>query len=124
MGVRFSEIESKSLQLGNCRFEQGSINVPAGVTVKGGTILKRAGERKFAIASKGDTFVGVVPFDMTNHAKTPANLGFRAIIAGRVRRDMLNVDGVATITSAQADSLRDFCGIIAVDSTDISRVSP
>jgi len=124
MGVTFSTIESRELQLGGCEFEQGVIALGAGVTVKAGTVLKRADERKFAIAEADDIFIAVVPFDMTNTAAGDANLGFRAIISGRVRRDMLTINGASPISSAQADNLRANGNIIAVETTDISRVNP
>lgn len=124
-GVNFSVIESKSLQLGNNKFEQGTLSVAAGTTIKAGTILMRGGERQFAIAAdEDDVPVGIVPFDMKNESTATVNLGFRAIIGGEVRKDMLNLNGDASITSAIVDSLRDHCGIIAVDTTDVSRVSP
>jgi len=124
MGVEFRTIVSKELQLGGCEFEQGTIGVNAGETIKGGTILKRADDRKFAVAEAGDAFIAVVPFDMKNTGSTAVNLGFRAIISGRVRRDMLNINGAAPISSAQADNLRANGNIIAVETTDISRVNP
>jgi len=123
-GVNFSIIESKALQLGNNKFEQGTISVSPNTTVKAGTILKRNGEKKFAIATSADTPVAIVPFDMENESAATVNLGFRAITGGDVRKDMLNLNGSTTITSAIVDSLRDHCGITAVDSTDVSRVSP
>ena len=122
-GVNFSVIESKSLQLGNNKFEQGTLSVAAKTTIKEGTILKRDGERRFATAAAGDVPVAIVPFDMENTSDTTVNLGFRAIIGGEVRRDMLRLNG-QPITGIFADILRDRCGIIAVDTTDVSRVNP
>lgn len=121
-GVNFSVIESKSLQLGDNLFEQGKIAVAPNTAVKAGTLLKRDGDRKFAIATSVDTPVAVIPFDMENESDVAVNLGFRALIGGQVRRDMLNLNGNA-LTSQQADSLRDY-GIIVVDTTDVSRVNP
>ena len=123
-GVNFHTIVSQELQLGGCEFEQGRISLGGGATVKAGTILKRADDRKFAVAEEGDAFIAVVPFDMTNTDSADATLGFRAIISGRVRRDMLNIDGATAITSAQADNLRANGNIIAVETADISRVRP
>jgi len=123
-GVNFSVIERKSLQLGNNKFEQGTISVAANTTVKAGTILKRDGEKRFAIAAAEDTPVAIIPFDMENESASTVNLGFRAITGGDVRKDMLNLNGSTSITSAIVDSLRDHCGITAVDSTDVSRVNP
>lgn len=124
MGVKFSAIVSRELQLGGCEFEQGAIAVPAGATVSAGTVLKRDGERRFAEAEAGDAFIAVVPFDMTNNGAATASLGFRAIVSGRVRRDMLSVGGASPITSAQADNLRANGNIIAVETADISRANP
>jgi hypothetical protein len=118
-GVNFDTIESKSLQLGDNKFEQGTMPVAAGATVKAGTLLKRSGERKFAKAESGDTAIAVVPFDMENASTTALDFGFRAIIGGMVRKDMLNLNG-DPITSAQADSLRDY-GIVVVETHDVSR---
>jgi hypothetical protein len=121
-GVNFSVIESKALQLGNNKFEQGTISVAANTAIKGGTILKRSGEKKFAIATASDTPVGIVPFNLENESDVTVNLGFRALISGEVRKDMVNLNGSVPITSAVIDSLRSHCGIIAVDTTDVSRL--
>jgi hypothetical protein len=140
-GVTFDTIVNRALQLGNGKFEQGTITVAAGATVKAGTILKRDGDR-FAVATDtlpdpgdpadgggwetpptpGDIPVAVMPFDLRNGTMEPLDMGFRALIGGSVRRDLLNLDG-EPITNAQADALRDF-GIIAVATTDVSRVNP
>ncbi|MDR3191579.1 MAG: hypothetical protein LBT87_00775 [Treponema sp.] len=63
-----------------------------------------------------------MPFDLANEGTAPADMGFRALIGGSVRRDLLNLDG-EPITNAQADALRNF-GIVAVASNDVSRVNP
>ena len=121
-GITFSVIESKALQLGDNLFEQGSIAVAANTEVKAGTLLKRDGDRKFAIATASDTPLAIVPFDMKNTSASTVNLGFRALIGGLVRMDMLNLSGAA-LTSAQADNLRRY-GIVAVDTTNLARVHP
>jgi|GEM_PF-1367529 len=120
--VTFSIIESKALQLGHNVFEQCSVAVAAQTKIKAGTLLKRDGDKKFAVATASDTPIAIVPFDMTNTSATTVNLGFRALIGGLVRKDMLNLNGEA-LTSAHVDGLRDY-GIIAVDTTDMSRVHP
>ena len=122
-GVSFDTIINKALQMGDGKFEQGTINVAAGATVKAGTVLKRGVGKKFVKATGGDTvLIAVVPFDLTNTSNASADLGFRALIGGSVRMAALNFDGAA-ITDAQGDTLRDY-GIIAVSSTDMSRVNP
>ncbi|MDR1586944.1 MAG: hypothetical protein LBS57_05765 [Treponema sp.] len=140
-GVTFDTIVNKALQLGGGKFEQGTITVAEGAAVTAGTILKRDGT-KFAIAtdtppnpgvpadgggwatppSPGDIPVAVMPFDLKNEGAGSADMGFRALIGGSVRRDLLNLNG-EPITNAQADVLRNY-GIIAVASNDVSRVDP
>jgi hypothetical protein len=140
-GVTFDTIVNRALQLGGGKFEQGTITLAAGATVKAGTILKRDGA-KFAVAtdtppnpgapadgggwatppSPGDIPVAVMPFDITNGGAASADMGFRALIGGSVRRDLLNLGG-DPITDAQADALRNY-GIIAAASNDVSRVNP
>jgi len=120
--VSFSVIESKALQLGDNLFEQGSIAVAANTEVKAGTLLKRDGDKKFAIATASDTPIAIVPFDMKNTSASTVNLGFRALIGGLARKDMLNLNGAA-LTSTQADNLRRY-GIVAVDTTNLARVHP
>ncbi|GHV90455.1 hypothetical protein AGMMS50268_09580 [Spirochaetia bacterium] len=140
-GVTFDTIVNKTLQLGGGKFEQGTITVAAGATIACGTLLKRSGN-KFAVAqdippnpgtpgedggwdtppSPGDIPLAIMPFDLKNESNAAADMGFRALIGGSVRKDMLNIGGAA-ITSAHADSLRNY-GIIAVHSTDVSRVDP
>jgi hypothetical protein len=122
-GVTFDTIVNKALQLGGGKFEQGTISLAEGDTVKAGTILRRATDKKFEPASPDDTaLIAVVPFDITYSGQDRADMGFRALIGGQVRRDMLNISGEA-ITDAHADALRDY-GIIAVASNDVSRVNP
>ncbi|MDR0785572.1 MAG: hypothetical protein LBE74_06800 [Treponema sp.] len=121
-GVRFDTVTgNKVVGIGDNRFEQGTITLAAGADVAAGTALKRAGA-KFAPAEDGDTFVAVMPFDLKNDGEASADLGFRAIVGGDVRKDALTVGG-APITAAQADALRGY-GIFAVPVTDLSRVNP
>jgi hypothetical protein len=140
-GVTFDTIINRALQLGNGKFEQGTITVAAGAIIEAGTILKRDGA-KFTIATDtppdpgnpadgggwatpptpGDIPIAVMPFDLKNEGAEPADMGFRALIGGSVRRDLLNLNG-EPITNDQADALRNF-GIIAVATTDVSRVNP
>jgi hypothetical protein len=137
-GVTFDEITSVSLQQGDNQFEQGVITLGSGAAVSAGTILKRAENGKFEIAadtlpdpgtpaegggwaappSPGDIPVAVMPFDLKNEKSAQADMGFRALIGGKVRRDLLNLNG-GPITDDQADALRNY-GIIAVKTTDLS----
>jgi hypothetical protein len=137
-GVKFDTITSVALQLGDNQFEQGIINVAANTTIKGGTILKRGTSGKFEVAtntppdpgnpaagggwttppSPGDILIAVMPFDLENDKSTAADMGFRALIGGSVRRDQVNLNG-SPIDDTQVDALRNY-GIIAVKTTDIS----
>jgi hypothetical protein len=56
--------------------------------------------------------------EIKNTAAAPAEIPFRAMIAGRVRFDLLSVNG-GEITDAQADMIRRY-GIIPKKVTDIS----
>ena len=124
------KVENKSLMQGNNEFETGVLTVPAGGTVPAGAFLKREANGKFAaIASTEpadpeepwnfDKPVAVNPVETRNLPAAPADVPFRAMIAGKVRFDMLSVGG-QPITDAQADLLRQYAGIIAKKVTDLS----
>jgi hypothetical protein len=119
--VEFDTITSTSLRQGNNEYEQGVINIGADATVKAGTLLARDGD-KFSIAEAAADIIAVVPDDLTNSSNVAADIGFRALIGGSVRGDLINFNG-DPITKAEADCLRDY-GIIVVNSTDLSRVNP
>jgi hypothetical protein len=60
-----------------------------------------------------------MPFDITNSKEAAADFGFRALVQGRVRLDMLRING-QPITAEQRDMLRGI-GILAVKVTDLSK---
>jgi hypothetical protein len=146
MGVKTENVSNRTLLLGDNYFESGSMTVGAGVTVKAGTVLKREADGKFAPAENtgatpgshgtpaagggwdtepadsipGDVPIAVVAFDITNERNAPADVGFRALIGGRARSDMLTLGG-APLTPAQRDALR-ACGIIPLSVKDLSRL--
>jgi hypothetical protein len=131
--------ENKSLFLGNNEYETGLLTVPAGATIPAGALLKRV-DNKFAPVINtspvqinvgdssainvpipgvpADVPVAVNPVELKNPGSTPADIPFRALISGKVRADMLSVNGQA-ITAAQADMLRVY-GIIPRRVNDIS----
>lgn len=136
-------VENKALFMGDQEFEQGLLIVPANTTIPTGALLKRSGEGKFAqvintapveitadvnneeesIPIPGvptDIPVAVNPFPVQNTTAAPADIPFRAMISGKVRRDMLSVAG-NQITDAQSDMLRAY-GIIAKTVYNLSRL--
>ena len=137
--VKITVNENKSLFLGNNEYETGVLTVPANGKVAAGALLKRDGG-KFApvtatgatpgvpadgggwttLPSPGDIPVAVNPVEIKNNTPAPVDIPFRALISGRVRRDMLSINGQA-ITDDQADMLRSY-GIIPKKVTDISWV--
>jgi hypothetical protein len=129
--VKFDTIAEKQVAIGNNKYETGTINMTAGQTIKAGQMLSRLGDdsMKWVLATtasmaQGHNGAGVMPFDLTNEGSATANIPFRALVGGDVRKDMLIVNGgPAGIYSSLLDYLRDY-GIVAVDMTDMSRASP
>ena len=119
MGMSITNHENKTLVLGSNFYETGVIAIAAGVEIAAGTLLKRA-SGKFAKAASTDTPVAVMPLALKNTGAASADIGFRALVCGMVRRDMLNLSGAA-LTDAQCDALRGY-GIVPVKVTDISQL--
>jgi hypothetical protein len=140
--IKTRDVENKIFLLGNNEYEGGVLTVPAGGTVPVGALLKRV-EGKFVpvtdtspvkinVADEGtaknvpvpgvpaEIPVAVNPVDIENPGSSPADIPFRALVGGRVRRDMLSIAG-NPITDDQADMLRSY-GIIPKKVTDISWV--
>jgi hypothetical protein len=131
--------------LGDDYYESGVITIVAGATIAAGTVLKRNTDGKFAPVVNTDTTPGtpgtpsadggwtteptdpipgdvpaaVMPFDITNKKDAQADFGFRALVQGRVRLDMLRINGLP-ITAEQRDMLRQ-TGILPVKITDLSQ---
>jgi hypothetical protein len=137
--IKVHHPESKGLFLGSNEFETGVLTVPANTTIPGGALLKRADDKfapvldtspaQIAVDINGDPGtipgnpidipVAVNPAEIKNTAAAPADIPFRALVSGKVRQDMLSVDG-QPVTMAQADMLRMY-GIIPRHLNDISR---
>jgi hypothetical protein len=144
--MEVKNVSNKVLALGDNEFESGVINVSGGATIAKGTVLKRNADGKFApVVSTtptpgthgvpadgggwateptdpvpGDLLIAVMPFDIKNEKAAAADMGFRALVGGRVRADMLRIAG-NPLTPAQFDALRDY-GIIAVKVTNVSEL--
>jgi hypothetical protein len=119
-GIQTEVIESAVVALGNNEHESGVINVPANSILKKGTVLKRSGEAFAPLTDiEKETPVAVNPFDIENKGSAAANMALRAIISGKVRADLLLIDGAAT-TAAQNDLIRDKTTIVPIKVNDIS----
>jgi len=116
------KVENKSLFQGDCEFETGILTVPAGTTVAAGAFLKRNANGKFSTVTDtgNQTPCAINPVETKNTGTAEADIPFRALTAGRVRQDMLSVNG-EPITDAEADMIRIY-GIRPKKVTDLSWV--
>jgi len=116
------KIENKSLLQGDNEFETGIINVAAGAVIPAGAFLQRASNGKFAVVTdtEEETPCAVNPVEIKNTGTAAADIPIRALVAGRVRQDMLSVNGEA-ISDAEADMIRVY-GIRPKKVTDLSWV--
>jgi hypothetical protein len=145
-GIKIENVTNRVVLLGDNCFESGAVNIAAGETVAEGTVLKRNADGRFAPVVNteavpgthgtpasgggwdeeptdpvpGDVPAAVMPFGITNDKAAAADLGFRALVQGRVRRDMLRING-RPITDAESDMLR-AVGILPVKVTDLSQL--
>jgi len=120
-GVKTENVTNKVVMLGDNNFVSGKITIGAGVTLAAGTVLKRAGTDTitFAPATTADEYAAVNPFDIENTTAEAKVCGFRPIMDGRVRQDMVKVNG-AELTAADIDKLRKV-GILPIRVTDLSQ---
>jgi hypothetical protein len=143
--IKSHTVTNKALFLGDNEFETGLLTVPAETTVPVGALLKRAGDKFAPVVDTdttpgtpgtpsngggwtaeptdpipGDVPVAVNPVEIKNSGGSPADIPFRALVAGKVRADMLSVNG-QPITEAQSDMLRAY-GILPRKVTDIYRL--
>jgi hypothetical protein len=142
--MKIENVVSRVVMLGGNRFESGIINIAAGAKVTAGTVLKRVAGNTFSpvVSTEttpgthgvpaagggwateptdpipGDVPAAVMPFDIINDKGADGNFGFRAMVEGRVRADMLRIAGNAT-TPEQNDMLRNV-GILPTKVTDLS----
>lgn len=100
-------VVNKSLMQGDNEFETGVLTVGAGEIVPAGALLQRGSDGKFTPVTdtEEETPCAVNPVEIKNPGAVAADIPFRAMTAGRVRQDMLSVDG-DPITDAQADMIR------------------
>jgi hypothetical protein len=145
-GMKVENVNNRVVMLGDEHFEGGVITIPAGATIAAGTVLKRDADGKFAPVTNtaptpgthgtpaagggwdteptdpipGDVPTAVMPFDITSGKTVDADFGFRALVAGRVRADMLRING-NPLSAEQKDLLREV-GILPVKVTDLSHL--
>lgn len=120
-GVKVENVTNRVVMLGDNNFQSGKISLAGGATLAAGTVLKRSGSDTitFAVATASDEFAAVNPFDLDNPGTETKVLGFRPILDGRVRQDMVKVNG-AELTAADIDKLRKV-GILPMKVTDLSQ---
>jgi hypothetical protein len=139
--IKSHTVTNKALFLGDNEYETGLLTVSAGGTVPAGALLKRVNGKFSPVVNTspveinvGDTGtknvpipgvpadipVAVNPVEIKNPGGAAVDIPFRALVAGKVRADMLSVNG-QPVTEAQSDMLRSY-GILPRKVTDISRL--
>jgi hypothetical protein len=119
-GMKVENVSSRVLMLGGNNFSSGKITLAAGTTLVAGAVLKRgAGANEFTVAAAADEYTAVNPFEIKNDTSNSKVFGFRVLMDGRVREDMLRV-GANAVTVADIDKLRKV-GILPVKVTDLSQ---
>jgi hypothetical protein len=120
--MQTTTVENKALLLGNNHFETGLINLGAGDEIKEGAFLLRSSGHTFEVVTDTDTEepAAILPVGIKNSGAAPKDFSIRACLDGKVRVDMLHVDGTPA-TPEQIDLIRKF-GFIPVYATDLSRL--
>jgi hypothetical protein len=134
-GMQATVYENKALLLGDNFFEGGSISVAAEAEIKEGAFLKRTSGHTFELVTNTDPFevdstpipgtsndvpAAVLVTGVKNTGAGTAVVGIRPCIAGRLRADLLHVNGTAA-TPEQIDLIRK-AGIVPVYVNDVSRL--
>jgi len=121
-GVKTENVTSKVVMLGDNHFQSGKITLDPNTTLAAGAILKRAGTdtESFELAAAADDYAAINPFEIKNETSATKVFGFRPLMDGRVRLDMVNIGGVA-LTGADIDKLRKV-GILPLKVTDLSKL--
>ena len=119
-GMKVTNVASRIVMLGDNNFQAGKITLAAGATLPAGAVLKRSGADTitFDIATTADEYAAVNPFEIENDTANSKVFGFRPIMNGSVRGDLVKVNG-ATLTATDIDKLRKV-GILPKKVTDLS----
>lgn len=120
-GMIVTNVTSRVLMLGDNNFRSAKITLAANATLVAGAVLKRGtDDNSFDVASITDDYAAVNPFEIKNNSGASKVFGFRALMNGRVREDMLRV-GSAIVSVADIDKLRKV-GILPMKVTDLSHL--
>ena len=114
-------IENKALLLGDNHFETGAVQLDSNSELKEGAFLKRGAAGMFELVTNTATEdpVAINPVTLKNTRSTSSKMSIRACIDGKVRADMLHVNGVQANTD-QIDLIRKY-GFTPIYAHDISR---
>jgi hypothetical protein len=120
--MKTATVVNKALLLGNNHFETGLINLGAGLEITDGAFLKRTAGHTFEAVTDTTTEepVAILPVGIKNSGAAAKDFSIRACLDGKVRVDMLHVDGTPA-TPEQIDLIRKY-GFIPVYATDLSRL--
>ena len=120
--IQIDIIENKALLLGDNHFETGALILTSGQEIKEGAFLQRGNPGIFELVTDTDTEepVAIVPVTVKNTLASSLKISLRACIAGKVRADMLHVNGDAVNTD-QIDLIRKY-GFIPIYTKDVSRL--
>ena len=116
--MEIRKVENKSLLQGDNEFETGIIMTVK--TIPAGAFLKRMANGRFAIVTDtgNEEPVAVNPVEIPYASVQNSEANARVLIGGKVRFDMLNVDG-RQITEVEGDMIRKY-GIVPKKVTDLS----
>jgi len=118
--VKIEIIENKALLLGDNHFETGAIELKVDEEVKAGAFLKRKSDSEFEVVKNttSEEPVAISSVATKNITDKIIKVSIRACIDGRVRADMLNVNGTPA-NAAQIDMIRKF-GLVPIYANDVS----
>jgi hypothetical protein len=141
-GITEQIVNNPVVPLGDNVYETGAITVPAGGVIPAGVVLYRNSGKfvpvtdvspiTISVDVSGDLTnvsipgtlvqvpVAVNPFDIKNPGQAPADFSIRALVSGKVRADLLTING-DPITVDEGDMLRNY-GILPIRVNDISRL--
>jgi len=119
-GMKVENITNRVIMLGDNHYVSAKITLAANTTLAQGTVLKRGGADTitFDVATAADEYSAINPFEIKNETAAPKVFGFEALMDGRVRGDLIKVNG-APLTAADIDKLRKV-GILPSKVTDLS----
>lgn len=107
--ITITNVDYGSIMLGGEEFEDGIFAAAAGGSVPQGTVLEKSGT-DWVFASAAPTAgaaLAVLPYDL--EVEAAGDIPIRALIAGRVDRSRLKLNGLSTpVPQIVVDALRNF----------------